>query len=198
MRPHSAKIYFLPGFYYAGAMASYLNCGFLSIRKANKLPCETVAAEYVNYTMRVQTMECRKNFDFSGMNVLLVDQWIETGGTVDAGVRLLEEMGCHVVGVAVVGMESWAVKRKRAGGGAASVGSGGRVRDDVSGGKNPVPGEKGGGAAADERTEEERLLAGSNSNMEWLSKYPVVQCIPACLRPYINSRDLLGLKRALS
>ena len=56
------------GFPYAGALANKLNCGFLSIRKENKLPTCTLKAEYVNYTRKKQAMEVRSNFDLTVMD----------------------------------------------------------------------------------------------------------------------------------
>eukprot|EP00392_Amoebophrya_sp_AT5.2_P003762 g3767.t1 len=94
------------GFYYAGALASYLDCGFLSLRKEGKLGCETVGVEFVNYTGKSQSIHVRNNFELGGLNVLLVDQWVETGGTMDGCVRLItEELGCNLVGIATVGCE---------------------------------------------------------------------------------------------
>eukprot|EP00756_Hemistasia_phaeocysticola_P058041 Hpha_TRINITY_DN34653_c0_g1::TRINITY_DN34653_c0_g1_i1::g.21055::m.21055 len=94
------------GFYYAGAMAHAMKCGFLSIRKSGKLPCSTTSVEYVNYTHRTNQLEIRTNYDLRGKSAILVDQWIETGGTMEGCIALLERLGVRILGICVVGLES--------------------------------------------------------------------------------------------
>eukprot|EP01063_Lacrimia_lanifica_P006271 TRINITY_DN1378_c0_g1_i1.p1 TRINITY_DN1378_c0_g1~~TRINITY_DN1378_c0_g1_i1.p1 ORF type:complete len:577 (+),score=194.08 TRINITY_DN1378_c0_g1_i1:88-1818(+) len=94
------------GFYYAAAMAHAMHCGFLTLRKRGKLPCATTGASYVNYTARANTLEVRTNFDLRGKTAVIVDQWIETGGTMEACVELLEALGVAIAGICVVGLES--------------------------------------------------------------------------------------------
>ena len=50
-------------------------------------------------------MEMRKPAFVPGTRVLLVDQWVETGGTMDAGIRLVERQGGIVAGIATVCIE---------------------------------------------------------------------------------------------
>ena len=59
----------------------------------------------VNYSAQTQELEMRKPAFSSGTKVLLVDQWIETGGTMDAAVRLVERQGGVVAGIAVICVE---------------------------------------------------------------------------------------------
>lgn len=93
------------GFVLGSAIATRLGKGFLTIRKAGKMPVETDTVTFVNYSAREQEMEMRQPAFAPGTRVLLVDQWIETGGTMDAGVRLVERQGGQVAGIAAVCIE---------------------------------------------------------------------------------------------
>ena len=93
------------GFVLGSAIAVRLGKGFLTLRKAGKLPVESDTVEFVNYSGRTQQMEMRTPAFRPGTRVLLVDQWVETGGTMDAGVRLVEGQGGVVAGIATVCIE---------------------------------------------------------------------------------------------
>ena len=93
------------GFVLGSAIAVRLGKGFLTLRKAGKLPVESDTVQFVNYSGRTQEMEMRTPAFRPGTRVLLVDQWVETGGTMDAGVRLVERQGGVVAGVAAVCIE---------------------------------------------------------------------------------------------
>ena len=96
------------GFVLGSAVATRLGKGFLTIRKAGKMPVETDSVDFVNYSARKQRMEMRKPAFAPGTRVLLVDQWVETGGTMDAGIRLVERQGGVVAGIAAVCIEETA------------------------------------------------------------------------------------------
>ena len=93
------------GFALGAAMAVRLGKGFLTLRKAGKLPVAADTVQFVNYSGRTQEMEMRTPAFRPGTRVLLVDQWVETGGTMDAGVRLVEGQGGVVAGIATVCIE---------------------------------------------------------------------------------------------
>ena len=93
------------GFVLGAAIAVRLGKGFLTLRKAGKLPVESDTVEFVNYSGRLQEMEMRTPAFRAGTRVLLVDQWVETGGTMNAGVRLVERQGGIVAGIATVCIE---------------------------------------------------------------------------------------------
>ena len=93
------------GFVLGTAIATRFGKGFLTIRKAGKVPVETDVVDFVNYSRRTQQMEMRKPAFAPGTRVLLVDQWVETGGTMDAGIRLVERQGGAVAGIAAVCIE---------------------------------------------------------------------------------------------
>ena len=94
------------GFVLGSAIATRLGVGFLPIRKAGKLCVDTDCATFLNYSGRTQNMEMRKPAFAAGTKVLLVDQWIETGGTMDGAIRLVEQQGGKVAGLVAIAMEN--------------------------------------------------------------------------------------------
>ena len=93
------------GFVLGTAVAVRLGKGFLTMRKSGKLPVDCDSVEFVNYSGRAQGMEMRNPAFRPGTRVLLVDQWVETGGTMGAGIRLVERQGGIVAGIATVCIE---------------------------------------------------------------------------------------------
>ena len=93
------------GFVLGSALATRLGVGFLPIRKAGKLCVDTDSVTFSNYTGRTQDMEMRKPAFAAGTKVLLVDQWVETGGTMDGAIRLVEQQGGEVAGLVAIAME---------------------------------------------------------------------------------------------
>ena len=93
------------GFVLGSALATRLGVGFLPIRTAVKLCVDTDSATFSNYSGRTQDMEMRKPAFAAGTKVLLVDQWIETGGTMDGAIRLVEQQGGKVAGLVAIAME---------------------------------------------------------------------------------------------
>jgi adenine phosphoribosyltransferase len=89
------------GFILGGAVAHQLATGFVPIRKKGKLPGATIAQDYtLEYGEAV--MEIHDDAIGAGQKVLLVDDLLATGGTAEAGVRLIERLGGEVVGCAFV------------------------------------------------------------------------------------------------
>ncbi|MDR2171306.1 MAG: adenine phosphoribosyltransferase [Planctomycetaceae bacterium] len=89
------------GFIFAAPLAMRLNAGLIPIRKPGKLPCKTVSKSYdLEYgTNTVQMdIDALKN----GGRVLIVDDLLATGGTVEACRSLVEENGGQVVAAAFV------------------------------------------------------------------------------------------------
>lgn len=89
------------GFILGGAVAHQLSTGFTPIRKKGKLPAETIEQAYsLEYGEAV--VELHKDAIKPGEQVLLVDDLLATGGTAEAGVKLIERLGGEVVGCAFV------------------------------------------------------------------------------------------------
>ena len=93
------------GFVLGSALAVKLGKGFLPIRKAGKLCVDTEKVEFVNYSKRNQEMEIRSPAFEKGTKVFIVDQWVETGGTMNAAIQLVERQGGLVNGVISLAIE---------------------------------------------------------------------------------------------
>ncbi|HKI97572.1 MAG TPA: adenine phosphoribosyltransferase [bacterium] len=89
------------GFIVAAPVALELGVGFVPIRKPGKLPGETFGVEY---TLEYGEDRLEIHMDALGMGtrVLLVDDLLATGGTMEAACRLVERIGCQVAGCAFV------------------------------------------------------------------------------------------------
>ncbi|XP_067222155.1 zgc:174895 [Chanodichthys erythropterus] len=94
------------GFILGSAVAMSLGKGFLAIRKAGHLCVQTLTQDYSDYSGREKLMEVRVDVLKPGLRVLIVDQWIETGGTMRAAIKLVENQGATVVGIAAVAIEN--------------------------------------------------------------------------------------------
>lgn len=89
------------GFLFGPAMAAHLGKGFIAVRKAGKLPPETIGEsydlEYGTASVEIETTAVSK-----GERVLIVDDLIATGGTAKAATDLIEKAGGTVVGFSFV------------------------------------------------------------------------------------------------
>ena len=86
------------GFIFGVPIAYNLHKAFVPVRKKGKLPCETVSMEYdLEYGSAV--IEMHKDSIKPGQKVVLVDDLVATGGTIEAALKLVEELGGEVVKV---------------------------------------------------------------------------------------------------
>ena len=89
------------GFILGGAIAHQLSLGFVPIRKKGKLPGETIEQAYqLEYGEAV--MEIHDDALQPGERVLVVDDLLATGGTAEAGVKLIERLGASVMACAFI------------------------------------------------------------------------------------------------
>ena len=89
------------GFILGGAVAYHLGCGFVPIRKQGKLPGSVISQEYtLEYGQAV--LELHEDAIEAGETVLVVDDLLATGGTAEAGVKLIERLGGDVKACAFV------------------------------------------------------------------------------------------------
>ncbi|MDY2789345.1 MAG: adenine phosphoribosyltransferase [Lachnospiraceae bacterium] len=86
------------GFIFGVPIAYSCNKPFVPIRKKGKLPSETVEATY-DLEYGQATIEMHKDSIKPGQKVVLVDDLIATGGTIEAAIKLVEELGGKVVKV---------------------------------------------------------------------------------------------------
>ena len=89
------------GFILGGAIAHQLSCGFVPIRKAGKLPHDTVRIAY-SLEYGVDEMEMHRDAVAPKERVVLVDDLIATGGTAEAAVKLLRDMEAEIVAACFV------------------------------------------------------------------------------------------------
>ena len=89
------------GFIFGMAIAYNLHKAFIPVRKKGKLPRETVSAKY-DLEYGTAEIEIHKEDLRPGMKVVIIDDLIATGGTVEAAVKLAESLGkdciCHGAG----------------------------------------------------------------------------------------------------
>ena len=84
------------GFMFGVPIAYNLHKPFVPVRKKGKLPCETVSRSY-DLEYGSATIEMHRDSIKQGQKVAVIDDLIATGGTVEAAVKLIEELGGEVV-----------------------------------------------------------------------------------------------------
>ena len=86
------------GFIFGVPIAYNLHKPFVPIRKKGKLPCETVSQSY-DLEYGSAEIEMHKDSIKPGQKVVIVDDLIATGGTIEAAIKLVEQLGGEVVKV---------------------------------------------------------------------------------------------------
>ena len=89
------------GFILGGAVAHQLSVGFLPVRKKGKLPAKTIEQSY-KLEYGEATVEIHDDAVEPGENILIVDDLLATGGTAEAGIKLIEQLGGNIVACAFV------------------------------------------------------------------------------------------------
>lgn len=84
------------GFIIGGAVAHQVSAGFIPIRKKGKLPYKRVTIGY-SLEYGIDEMEIHEDALVRGERVVLVDDLVATGGTAEAAVKLLRQMGAEVL-----------------------------------------------------------------------------------------------------
>ena len=87
------------GFIFGCPVSHELKIGFVPVRKPNKLPRKTISCKY---DLEYGSNELHMHADSikKGQKVLIIDDLLATGGTVDATIKLVEQLGGIVVGCA--------------------------------------------------------------------------------------------------
>ncbi|MEK6216171.1 MAG: adenine phosphoribosyltransferase [Boseongicola sp.] len=89
------------GFIVGGAIAHQLSVGFVPIRKKGKLPGKTLSQDYkLEYGDAI--MEVHHDAIEADEKILVVDDLLATGGTAEAGIKLIEQMGGEIIGCAFI------------------------------------------------------------------------------------------------
>ncbi len=89
------------GFILGGAMAHQCSVGFVPIRKKGKLPYKRVSIGY-SLEYGIDEMEMHEDAIEKGERVVLVDDLVATGGTAEAAVKLLRQLGAEVLAACFV------------------------------------------------------------------------------------------------
>lgn len=87
------------GFIFGTPVAYKLNIGFVPVRKPGKLPRKTVEFKY-DLEYGTNTLCIHEDAIKKGQKVVIIDDLLATGGTVEAAVKLIEKLGGTVVGLA--------------------------------------------------------------------------------------------------
>lgn len=103
------------GFVLGTGVALELNVGFIPIRKGGKLPIpddDRLHHELKDYTGEQKTLELDAARVSAGMDVLLVDDWMETAAQMETAITLIEQAGGTIDGIAVLDCEENERSRK--------------------------------------------------------------------------------------
>lgn len=84
------------GFIFAAPVAYALGAGFVPIRKQGKLPAETISCDY-QLEYGSDKIEIHADAIEKGDRVLMIDDLIATGGTMESAIKLIQEMGGNIV-----------------------------------------------------------------------------------------------------
>jgi adenine phosphoribosyltransferase len=87
------------GFIFGPALAYRLNAGFVPVRKPRKLPAPVARVTY-DLEYGTDSLEIHLDAIEPGQNVVLVDDLLATGGTMEATVKLVQQLGGHITGLA--------------------------------------------------------------------------------------------------
>ncbi|MFH1691052.1 MAG: adenine phosphoribosyltransferase [Candidatus Omnitrophota bacterium] len=89
------------GFIFGAALAYKIGAGFVPVRKKGKLPAETISESYA-LEYGTDILEMHKDALEKGSKVLIVDDLLATGGTVEAVCRLIKKVGAQVAAITFV------------------------------------------------------------------------------------------------
>jgi adenine phosphoribosyltransferase len=89
------------GFIFGSVLANKLNCGFIPVRKPGKLPAEKVSISY-SLEYGEDKLEMHKDAIQPGDKVLVHDDLLATGGTMNAVCQLIEKLGGEIVQVSFI------------------------------------------------------------------------------------------------
>jgi adenine phosphoribosyltransferase len=89
------------GFIFGGVLAHEMGISFVPLRKPGKLPWKTVKHEYMTEYSK-DAIEMHADAITPGDRVLLIDDLLATGGTIEAAAKLVEKQGAKVVGLGFI------------------------------------------------------------------------------------------------
>jgi adenine phosphoribosyltransferase len=96
------------GFIIGSALAFKNENGLVLVRKEGKIPLkkeQKIVRSFTDYTNKEKTLEMNKLSISKNDNVLIVDDWIETGSQVKAVISMLEELNARICGITCIGAD---------------------------------------------------------------------------------------------
>lgn len=102
------------GFVIGAPLAVELGVGFVPIRKSGKLPGETVEADYA-LEYGKDKLAIHKDAIRPGQKVLIADDLLATGGTIQTSINLIQQLGGEVIGAAFLIELSYLTGREKLG-----------------------------------------------------------------------------------
>src|ERR1700685_346178 len=100
------------GFIFGPALAYRLNAGFVPVRKPKKLPAPVARVSY-DLEYGTDALEIHMDAITPGQNVVLVDDLLATGGTMEATIKLVNELGGVIAGLGFCGELDFLKGRER-------------------------------------------------------------------------------------
>jgi adenine phosphoribosyltransferase len=100
------------GFVFGMGVAQELKAGLCLIRKPNKIAWSTRSVEFIDYTTERKTFEIADGSILPGENVVIVDDWSETGAQLKAAIALVEQAKGKIVGISCANIDERAKKDK--------------------------------------------------------------------------------------
>ena len=89
------------GFVFGAVLAYKLDAGFVPVRKKGKLPASTIQADYT-LEYGINTLEIHEDSISKGDRVVIIDDLLATGGTLEAAIKLVDRLEGNIVECAVV------------------------------------------------------------------------------------------------
>ncbi|MBI4078904.1 MAG: adenine phosphoribosyltransferase [Candidatus Levybacteria bacterium] len=89
------------GFILGAAVAIKLGAGVIPIRKKGSLQNDTHEETFRDYSGKEKTLEVHKDAILPNESIVIIDDWLETGASVEAAIKLIEQTKGKVVGVGV-------------------------------------------------------------------------------------------------
>ena len=93
------------GFIFGAGVALELNAGLVMIRKGDNIPWTTKSVEFTDYTSKTKRFEIASDAIKPNDNILIVDDWSETGSQLIAAISLVERMSGIVTGIACLNID---------------------------------------------------------------------------------------------
>jgi adenine phosphoribosyltransferase len=93
------------GFIFGAGVAQELKAGLCLIRKPDKIAWNTISTYYTDYTKEKKGFEIAEGSISPGENILIVDDWSETGAQLKAAIFLVEQLKGNIVGISCANID---------------------------------------------------------------------------------------------